>query len=187
MELKRAGVEQTQKMIPFITFENSFGQNVCELVFGVNVFGFGSWCPIKQPIKSNSVGSGNMSGSFEGAWSITFSRSPPRGWSPNAPLPLRTDNDWWHLFSVSRTLSQRHTCQIVSCHTGKNRYYLTWCTSALTTDWEQQTADTQEEMSKENNELCGLSKHKHIQQSFLMRRLDVWGNTINVIQHVGRS
>ena len=26
---------------------------------------------------------------------------------------------------------------------------------------------------------------KHIQQSFLMRRLDVWGNRINIIQHVG--
>ena len=26
---------------------------------------------------------------------------------------------------------------------------------------------------------------KHIQQSFLMRRLDVWGNTVNAIQHVG--
>ena len=28
---------------------------------------------------------------------------------------------------------------------------------------------------------------KHIQQSFLMRKMDVWGNTINVIQHVGYS
>ena len=26
---------------------------------------------------------------------------------------------------------------------------------------------------------------KHIQQSFLMRKLDVWGNTINTIQYVG--
>ena len=28
---------------------------------------------------------------------------------------------------------------------------------------------------------------KHIQQSFLMRKLDVWGNTINVIPHIGCS
>ena len=28
---------------------------------------------------------------------------------------------------------------------------------------------------------------KHMHQSFLMRKLDVWGNTINVTQHVGRS
>ena len=33
-----ADVEQTQKMIPFITCEIPLGQYVCELVFGVNVF-----------------------------------------------------------------------------------------------------------------------------------------------------
>ena len=33
-----ADVEQTQKMIPFITCEISLGQSVCELVLGVNVF-----------------------------------------------------------------------------------------------------------------------------------------------------
>ena len=56
--------EQTQKMSPFITCEISLGQYVCELVFGVNVFDldFGVQIDsIEQPIKSNSVGSGNMS------------------------------------------------------------------------------------------------------------------------------
>ena len=51
-------------MIPFITCEISLGQYVCEMVFGVNVFDldFGVQIdPIEQPIKSNSVGSGNMS------------------------------------------------------------------------------------------------------------------------------
>ena len=33
-----ANVQQTQKMIPFITCEISFGQYLCQLVFGVNVF-----------------------------------------------------------------------------------------------------------------------------------------------------
>ena len=33
-----ADVEQTQKMIPFITCEISLCQHICELVFGVNVF-----------------------------------------------------------------------------------------------------------------------------------------------------
>ena len=59
-----ADVEQTQKMIPFITCEISLCQYVCELVFGVNVFDFDFWVQvysIKQPIKSNSVGSRNMS------------------------------------------------------------------------------------------------------------------------------
>ena len=33
-----ANVEQTQQMIPFVTREISPGQNVCVLVFGVDVF-----------------------------------------------------------------------------------------------------------------------------------------------------
>ena len=33
-----ANVKQTQLMIPLITCEVSLGQNVCELVFGVDVF-----------------------------------------------------------------------------------------------------------------------------------------------------
>ena len=59
-----ANVKQTQKMSPFITCEISLGQYVCELVFGVNVFDFDFGVQIdsiEQPIKSNSVGSGNMS------------------------------------------------------------------------------------------------------------------------------
>ena len=59
-----ANVKQTQTMIPFITCEVSLGLHVCELVFGVNVFDldFGVQIDsIEQPIKSNSVGSGNMS------------------------------------------------------------------------------------------------------------------------------
>ena len=51
-------------MIPFITCEISLCQNVCELVLGVNVFDVDlgvRFDSIKQPIKSNSVGSGNMS------------------------------------------------------------------------------------------------------------------------------
>ena len=57
-------VEQSQKMIPFITCEVSLCQYVCELVFGINVFDLDFWVEIdsiEQPIKSNSVGSGNMS------------------------------------------------------------------------------------------------------------------------------
>ena len=59
-----ADVEQTQKMIPFITCEISLCQHVCELVLGVNIFDFDFgvlFDSIEQPIKSNSVGSGNMS------------------------------------------------------------------------------------------------------------------------------
>ena len=59
-----ANVKQTQKVIPFTTCEVSLGQYVCELVSGVNVFDldFGvQMNSIEQPIKSNSVGSRNMS------------------------------------------------------------------------------------------------------------------------------
>ena len=59
-----ADVEQSQKMIPFITCEISLCQYFCELVFGVNVFdlSFGVQIDsVEQPIKSNSVGSGNVS------------------------------------------------------------------------------------------------------------------------------
>ena len=51
-------------MIPFIACEISLCQDVCDLVLGVNVFDldFGVQIDsIKQAIKSNSVGSGNMS------------------------------------------------------------------------------------------------------------------------------
>ena len=59
-----ANVEQTQKMIPVITCEVSLCQYVCELVFGVNLFDLDLGVQmdfVEQPIKSNSVGSGNMS------------------------------------------------------------------------------------------------------------------------------
>ena len=40
-----ANVKQAQQMIPFITCESSFGQYVCELVFGVNVLDLDFWGP----------------------------------------------------------------------------------------------------------------------------------------------
>ena len=59
-----ADVEQTQKMIPFITCEIFLGSHVCELVFGINVcdLDFGvQMNSIEQPIKCNSVSPENMS------------------------------------------------------------------------------------------------------------------------------
>ena len=58
-----ANIEQIKKIIPVITREISFGQDVCELVFGVNVTDLDSGDqidPVTQPIQSNSVGSWNM-------------------------------------------------------------------------------------------------------------------------------
>ena len=59
-----ADVKQIQQMIPLITCEISLCQNVSKLVFGVDVFDldFGVQInSIEQPIKRNSVGSGDVS------------------------------------------------------------------------------------------------------------------------------
>ena len=59
-----ADVLQAQQMIPFITREIPLCQDVSKLVFGVDVFDLDFWVQldsVEQPIKSNSVGSGNMS------------------------------------------------------------------------------------------------------------------------------
>ena len=59
-----ATIEEGQQMIPVITCEIPFCQYVSELVLGVDVFDldFGVKInSIKQPVKSNSMGSGNMS------------------------------------------------------------------------------------------------------------------------------
>ena len=59
-----ANIKQSQQMIPFITCETALCQDVCKLVLGVNIFDLNLGVQIdsiKQPIKSNSVGPGNMS------------------------------------------------------------------------------------------------------------------------------
>ena len=59
-----ADIKQGQHMIPLIACETPIGQDVCELVFGVDVFDldFGVQINlIEQPIKSNSVVSGDVS------------------------------------------------------------------------------------------------------------------------------
>ena len=59
-----ADVEQSKKVIPFVTCEVSFGQSVCDLVFGVTSPNLNLGVQIdsvKQPIKRNSVGSWHMS------------------------------------------------------------------------------------------------------------------------------
>ena len=59
-----ADVEQMKKIVPFVTREITFSQNDCELMFGINVPNLNfriKICPVKQPIKRNSVGSWHMS------------------------------------------------------------------------------------------------------------------------------
>ena len=73
-----ADIKQGQQMIPFIACEIPFDQNVCELVFGVDVFDldFGVQIySIEQPIKSNSVGSRDMSHCWTSAFNNHFDYS----------------------------------------------------------------------------------------------------------------
>ena len=59
-----ADVLQMEKIVPLITCEVAVCQYVCKLVFGVDVLDLNLGVQInsfKQPIKSNSVGPGNMS------------------------------------------------------------------------------------------------------------------------------
>ena len=59
-----ANIKQGQQMIPFITYEIPVCQDVCKLVLGVDVFDLYLGVKIdsiEQPIKSNSMSSGNMS------------------------------------------------------------------------------------------------------------------------------
>ena len=72
-----ADVQQIQQMIPLIACEIPFGSDVCELVF-VSYFylDFGVQLnSIEQPIKSNSVGSGNMSHCWTPAFHNHFDHS----------------------------------------------------------------------------------------------------------------
>ena len=48
-------VEQTEKMIPLITFETSFGQHVSELFFGVNIFDLDFWLPMDSVYKQEQL------------------------------------------------------------------------------------------------------------------------------------
>ena len=73
-----ADIKQGQQMIPFITFEISLCQDVCELVFDVDVLDLDLWVKInsiKQPIKSNSMSSGNMSHCWTPAFHNHFDHS----------------------------------------------------------------------------------------------------------------
>ena len=73
-----ANIKQAQPMIPFITCEIPLCQDVCELVFGVDLFDLDFWVQInsiKQPIKSNSVSSGNVSHRWTSAFHNHFDHS----------------------------------------------------------------------------------------------------------------
>ena len=63
-------------MIPLIARETSFGQNVCELVLGVNIFDLDLWFQIdsvKQPtIRSNSVSPGHVSHFWTSSFNYHF-------------------------------------------------------------------------------------------------------------------
>ena len=64
-----ADVKQMDKIVPLIACEIPFCQYVCKLVFGVDILDLNFEVQIvKQPYKSNSVGSGYMSP----CWTLAF-------------------------------------------------------------------------------------------------------------------
>ena len=73
-----ADVEQINKVVPFVTWEITFGQYVCELMLGVVVPKLNLGIQInriKQPIYSNSVGSLHVSHCWTPAfWLSSWSR-----------------------------------------------------------------------------------------------------------------
>ena len=59
-----ADVEQLKKIVPFVTYEITFGQNVYLLMFGITVSNLNFRIkinPVKQSIQSKSVGQEHMS------------------------------------------------------------------------------------------------------------------------------
>ena len=70
-----ADVKQINKIVPLIASEITFCQYVCKLVFGVDKLdlNFGvQFNSVKQPIKSNSVCSGDMSHRWTSAFDDHF-------------------------------------------------------------------------------------------------------------------
>ena len=70
-----ADVKQIKKIVPLIACEIPFCQYVCKLVFGVDILDLDFGVQIdsaKQPIKSNSVGSGCMSHCWTSAFDDHF-------------------------------------------------------------------------------------------------------------------
>ena len=73
-----ANIQQGQQMIPFFTCEIPFCQDVCKLILGVDVFDLNLRVKIdsiEQPIKSNSMSSGNMSHCWTSAFHNHFNYS----------------------------------------------------------------------------------------------------------------
>ena len=70
-----ADVQQTEKMVPLITCEVPVCQHVCELVFAVDVLDLNlriQLNSVKQPVLSNSVGSGYVSHCWTSAFDDHF-------------------------------------------------------------------------------------------------------------------
>ena len=68
-------VKQVKKIVPLITCEISFCQSVCNLMFGVNVPDLilsVQVNSVKQPIKTNSMGSGYVSHCWTSAFDDHF-------------------------------------------------------------------------------------------------------------------
>ena len=138
---------------------------------------------LREPLQSNSSLVLTFAVTLVFTWIFLCSfRHPFRKW-----LMLNKHKRWFHSSRVNLPLvSMSASWFLVSM-------YLIWILgSKLILPHDQSRAT----LYPGNMSHCGTSSlynhldhcfvvFKHIQQSFLLRILDVWGNTINVIQHVG--
>ena len=72
-----ADVKQSKKIVQLTTCETAFCLHVCNLVFGINAPNLNLRIqvdPVKQPVKSNSVGSGHMSHCWTPAFDCHLNR-----------------------------------------------------------------------------------------------------------------
>ena len=89
--------EQSMKSVPSVTSKGTFGQDVGELVLGVDDFHLNHWVqvdPVKQQIKSNSVGAGQVSQCRTSAFNKLLNQSDAQTEDGHAMMKL----DTLHLF-----------------------------------------------------------------------------------------
>ena len=97
--------KQIEKIVPLITCEIPFCQYVCKLVFGVDMLdlNFGVQVDsVKQPVKSNSVGSGYVSHCWTSAYDDASLSSQKR----------RTSH---RIEKTSRSMKHGRHCSIQDC------------------------------------------------------------------------
>ena len=172
-----------------------FTQHVCELVLGVNVFDLDLGVQIdsiKQPIKSNSVGSGNMSHCGASSFVIILITA---SWSSNT----YNKASWCENWTFEGTQSILFKTLIIPW----DRLFGPWFLSQFTTgcsvlSWvwivfprtktlrsHKSRAGIPSNLNPGSKEM--ISDFKDVQRSLLTRRIHIWGNKNNNVSIINHS